>query len=196
MMDTMATPHQELVGRNVRRFREERGLSQGALARRAGLAKQTLSTIEQGRGNPTVETLSLLGEALDVSVRRLLTEWGTPVYVQRRDEGEWHDQGHWTERLLGEIYGSGYVRSLLLRLEKGQHEDRPITPYAPGALHHLYVVSGRLRVGPAGDPVDVGPGDFVRYPSDVPHRMVVLTERATALVVATLPQVRQIGTSR
>jgi transcriptional regulator with XRE-family HTH domain len=44
------------------------------LARRSGLSKQTLSKIEQGAGNPTVETLSLLGAALGVPARRLLTD--------------------------------------------------------------------------------------------------------------------------
>src|SRR5882757_1663396 len=90
----------DLVARNVRRFRLDRAMSLGELARRSGLSKQTLSKIEQGSGNPTVETLSLLGAALDMPARRLLTEWGTPVYVQRHDEGEWTDAPNWTERLL------------------------------------------------------------------------------------------------
>jgi hypothetical protein len=64
-----------------------------------------------------VETLSLLGAALDVPARRLLTEWGTPVYVQRHTESEWTDAAEWPERILDETYGSGYVRTLILRLE-------------------------------------------------------------------------------
>src|SRR5947208_16677633 len=101
----------DLVARNVRRFRLERAMSLGELARRSGLSKQTLSKIEQGEGNPTVETLSLLGAALDIPARRLLTEWGTPVYVQRGHEGTWTDRSDWSERLLDEVYGSGYVRT-------------------------------------------------------------------------------------
>src|SRR5215469_3654813 len=104
----------QLVARNVRRFRRERAMSLGELARRSGLSKQTLSKIEQGSGNPTVETLALLGAALDVPARRLLTEWGTPVYVQRHHEAEWAEDGAWSERLLDETYGSGYVRTLVL----------------------------------------------------------------------------------
>lgn len=64
-----------LVALNVRRYRQERALSLGELARRSGLSKQTLSKIEQGSGNPTVETLSLLGAAFNVPARCLLTEW-------------------------------------------------------------------------------------------------------------------------
>jgi transcriptional regulator with XRE-family HTH domain len=100
-------------------------MSLGELARRSGLSKQTLSKIEQGVGNPTVETLSLLGAALDIPARRLLTEWGTPVFVQRQHEGEWVDEGDWSERLLDEVYGSGYVRTLVLRLERSRRWSTP-----------------------------------------------------------------------
>jgi len=188
--------HQELVARNVRRFRQERGLTMGELARRAGLAKQTLSTIEQGQGNPTVETLALLGDALDVSLRRLLTEWGTPVYVQRARDAEWTDHQLWSERLLDEVYGSGYVRTLLLRLERRTHRSTDIDAHTAGTLHHLYVISGRIRTGPRSEPVELGPGDFARYPGDVPHVLAPLTDRTVAFVVSTEPQLRQVAPVR
>lgn len=183
----------QLVARNTRRFRLERGLSLGDLARRSGLSKQTLSKIEQGVGNPTVETLSLLGSALDVSVRRLLTEWGTPVFVQRFADSEWVDAGNWSERILDEVYGSGYVRTLALRLERGGPEPKPIDAHSAGTLHHLYVISGKLRTGPLSEPVDLAAGDFVRFPGDVPHRHICLSDRVVAHVVTTVPQVRQFG---
>lgn len=183
----------QLVARNVRRFRQERAMSLGELARRSGLSKQTLSKIEQGAGNPTVETLSLLGAALDIPSRRLLTEWGTPVYVQRHPEGEWADAAYWSERALDETYGSGYVRTLVLRLERLDREPEVIAPHAPGTLHHLYIITGKLRTGPVGEPVDAAAGDFVRFPGDVAHRYVCLTDRVVAHMVTTLPQVRQFG---
>ncbi|MEU6196648.1 XRE family transcriptional regulator [Streptomyces sp. NPDC047061] len=183
----------ELVARNVRRFRLERAMSLGELARRSGLSKQTLSKIEQGAGNPTVETLSLLGAALDVPARRLLTEWGTPVYVQRHDEGEWSEAGNWSERLLDEVYGSGYVRTLVLRLERSGRQPEPVAPHAAGTLHHIYVITGKLRTGPLTEPVDLAAGDFARFPGDIPHRHVCLSERVVAHMVTTLPQVRQIS---
>lgn len=168
-------------------------MSLGDLARRSGLSKQTLSKIEQGSGNPTVETLSLLGAALDVPARRLLTEWGTPVYVQRQSEGEWRQATNWTERVLDETYGSGYVRTLVLRLERGDKDPQPVQPHAAGTLHHLYVVTGKLRTGPLSEPVELAAGDFARFPGDVPHRHVCLSERVVAHMVTTVPQVRQFG---
>ncbi|WP_324785801.1 XRE family transcriptional regulator [Streptomyces sp. H51] len=181
----------ELVARNVRRFRLERAMSLGDLARRSGLSKQTLSKIEQGSGNPTVETLSLLGAALDMPARRLLTEWGTPVYVQRHAEGEWSDARGWSERLLDETYGSGYVRTLSLRMERTAGEPAVVEPHSPGTLHHVYVITGKVRTGPVVEPVDLAAGDFARFPGDVPHHFSCLTDRATVHMVTTVPQIRR-----
>lgn len=183
---------QQLVARNVRRFRQERGMSMSALARSAGLSKQTLSTLEQGQGNPTVETLSVLGAALGVPVRRLLTEWGTPVYVQRAAEAAWTSGATWSERTLDEVYGSGYVRTTVFRLERRWVSDRPVPAGSVGALHHVYVVMGRVRTGPATEPVELAAGDFTRFPADVPHLLHALSEKAVAHVVTTEPQLRQM----
>ena len=191
--DTALPRENELVARNVRRYRLERAMSLGELAHRSGLSKQTLSKIEQNSGNPTVETLALLGAALDVPARRLLTEWGTPVYVQRHDEGEWSAEAGWSERLLDETYGSGYVRALVLRLERHGTTPETVAPHAAGTLHHVYVITGKLRTGPLNEPVDLAAGDFVRFPGDVPHRHVCLSERVVVHMVTTVPQIRQFG---
>jgi transcriptional regulator with XRE-family HTH domain len=180
----------ELVARNVRRFRLERGFSIGDLARRSGLSKQTLSKLEMGNGNPTVDTLDAVGDALDVSLRRLVTEWGTPVFVQRADDGEWSEFAGRQERALDEIYGSGYVRTLLLRMSRGD-DSGEVQPHAPGTLHHVYVVSGKVRLGPVTDLVEISAGDFVRFPGDIVHRQTCLSDRALLHMVTTLPQVRQ-----
>jgi transcriptional regulator with XRE-family HTH domain len=185
--------YNQLVARNVRTFRQERALSLGELARRSGLSKQTLSKIEQGTGNPTVETLSQLSTALEVSVRRLLTEWGTPVFVQRQHEGEWSDEAGWMQRLLDETYGSGYVRTLVLKLQRGAKQSKVVEGHAPGTLHHVYLISGKLRTGPVSEPVELAAGDFVRFPGDVPHAHTCLTERVVAHMVTTVPQIRRFG---
>lgn len=179
-----------LVASNIRRLRIERAMSLGDLARRSGISKQTLSKIEQGVGNPTVETLGSLAAALGQSTRRLLTQWGTPVFVQRSSDATWSDEDAWSERLLDEIYGSGYVRTLLLRMERGSRA-RTIEPHQPGTLHHIYVVTGKLRTGPLADQVELAAGDFVRFPGDVQHQHTCLSERVVAHMVTTLPQTRQ-----
>lgn len=56
-----------LVGQNVRRYREKKGLTQELLAEVSGFSQQYISSLEQGRRNPTVITLYELSVALGVS---------------------------------------------------------------------------------------------------------------------------------
>jgi transcriptional regulator with XRE-family HTH domain len=56
-----------MVGRNVRRVRLEKGLTQEQFADISGFSQQYVSSLERGRRNPTVVTLFELAQALGVS---------------------------------------------------------------------------------------------------------------------------------
>ena len=64
----------KLVGRNVKRFRIQRAMTQERLAELTGFSQQYLSGLEQGRRNPTVVTLFELSQALGVSPAHLITD--------------------------------------------------------------------------------------------------------------------------
>lgn len=189
----MAADQLMLAARNVRRLRSESGYSQSELARRAGLAKQTLSSIEAGDANPTVVTLAAIAEALGIPLSYLLTEYGSAVLVKRVDEATWAPSAEGEVRDLGRVYGSGYVRTALIRYRKTGDAPLVHPRHRPGTLHHAYVVTGRLATGPAGEEIAVSRGDFVRFPGDVPHATSVWAEPAVVHMVTTIPQVSQIS---
>jgi transcriptional regulator with XRE-family HTH domain len=62
----------KLVGRNVKRIRQEKDLTQEQLAELSGFSQQYISGLEQGRRNPTVVTLYELATALGVSHMELV----------------------------------------------------------------------------------------------------------------------------
>lgn len=62
-----------LVGRNVKRIRIARGLTQEELAERSGFSQQYLSDLERGRRNPTIVSLWELAQALDATPVDLIT---------------------------------------------------------------------------------------------------------------------------
>ena len=62
------------VGLNLKRLRQERGLSQEAFAFQAGLHRTYVSGVERGVRNPTVLVLEELAKALDVPACRLLED--------------------------------------------------------------------------------------------------------------------------
>jgi len=62
----------QVFGHNVRRLRQERGLSIEALADEVGLAYTYVGQIERGRRNPTLDVVERFGTALSVDPLLLL----------------------------------------------------------------------------------------------------------------------------
>lgn len=62
----------KLVGRNVRRIRQENGLTQEQFADCSGFSQQYISGLENGQRNPTVVTVYELAQALGVNHLELL----------------------------------------------------------------------------------------------------------------------------
>lgn len=62
----------QLVGANVRRIRQRRGVSQEKLGFDAGIDRTYVSGVERGRRNPTVVVLGRIARALAVSPAELL----------------------------------------------------------------------------------------------------------------------------
>jgi transcriptional regulator with XRE-family HTH domain len=71
-----------LVGRNVRRARIEKGLTQEELAERAGTSQFYVSSLEAGRRNPTVVTVASLAKALGVDHLDLLRPNGESSAIE------------------------------------------------------------------------------------------------------------------
>ena len=60
------------LGKNIKRIREQKEMSQGDICRAVGLDRAQMSNIEAGRGNPTLATIEKIAQALRVSSDELL----------------------------------------------------------------------------------------------------------------------------
>ncbi len=162
----------EVLAANLHRFRTARRMSLATLAARADLAKATLANLEQGRGNPTIETLWSLALGLGVAFSDLLEDRReTTTAVVRAQQGM---------RVRGSTPGGKLDLRLLDRIERGglveifdmflpAETEHPGGPHGSGVVERVIVHQGRITVGPASDPLTLGPGDYARYNGDGPH---------------------------
>ena len=60
------------LGKNLKRIRTEKGITQGDIVRALGISRSFVSNIENGKTNPTLSTISKLASALGVSSDELL----------------------------------------------------------------------------------------------------------------------------
>ena len=60
------------LGKNLKRIRTLKAISQGDIARSLGVSRGFISNIENGKTNPTLSTIAKLAKALGVSSDKLL----------------------------------------------------------------------------------------------------------------------------
>lgn len=176
-----------LLSSAIRRERERAGLSVTELAKRASVAKSTLSQLESGTGNPSLETLWALALALDVPVSRLISQPSQHVQVIRANEGAAaeSEQANYAATLLAAC-PAGAPRDIY-RVKVLPGEPRISRAHGPGTLEHVIICSGTARVGPVGRAVEVTVGDYVRYSADGPHGFEAVGGEVVAVMVIEQP---------
>ncbi|MEV0031482.1 XRE family transcriptional regulator [Nocardia sp. NPDC050793] len=179
---TTATP-QAVIAASLRRERTRAGLSLSEVANRAGIAKSTLSQLESGSGNPSLETLWALCVALDMPFSRLLDPPRPAVQVIRAGEGPVvaAEQSEYRATLLAS--GMPNARRDLFRITAEPGHPRESDPHIPGVVEHVLLATGRALVGPIEAPVELGPGDYIAYPGDAPHVFEALEPGTWATLV-------------
>jgi transcriptional regulator with XRE-family HTH domain len=168
----------------LRRERERTGLGVSELARRAGVSKATVSQLESGAGNPSVETLWAIATALDVPFSIFVEDPPEgPQLIRASDRVGIRSADAPYEALLLAA-GAPQARSdlYLLRAEPGQ--PRRSLPHSAGTTEHIVLVSGRALVGPSDDPFELWPGDYLRYRGDAPHVFEALEQGTVAVLVS------------
>src|SRR6202048_2539077 len=127
----------ELIAAALRRERRRTGLSLTELARRAGIAKSTLSQLENGTGNPSLETLWALGTALGVPLSRLIDPPPRDIQVIRAGEG------------------------VVMHAERDPYEAAMLASCPPGARRDIYRVSAKPGAGHLARPHTPGTVEHV-----------------------------------
>jgi transcriptional regulator with XRE-family HTH domain len=175
---------QDALAANLRRLRIARRLSLSELARATGMSKATLSGIESGGANPTVGTLAALAAALRVSVVELLDELPEgEVRIVRASDGRFGQRDGVARRPLEALASAAEVAEIAL----AAHERRELAPGPGGARASLYVLEGTLIAGPVERSTELGTGDYMSFPADVPYGYEAGRRAARALLLAQAP---------
>ena len=174
----------EVIAASLRRERRRTGLSLTEVARRAGIAKSTLSQLESGTGNPSLETLWAICVALDVPFSRLVDPPRPLTRVIRADEGPTiaAAEADYRATLLASCPPG--ARHDVYRIEAGPGQARASEPHMPGVVEHVVISTGRALVGVADEPMELGPGDYIRYPGDVAHVFEALEPGTLAVLLS------------
>jgi transcriptional regulator with XRE-family HTH domain len=181
--DSMLPPPAARIAASLRTLRQRRGLSVAQLAERSGIARATVTKLEAGQGNPTIDTLYALADVLGAALGDLIDEPSARVEVIRAGQGT-QVRGAVTARLLDRIHGQALAELYeVVFATRARHAG----PHPAGVTESLILTAGRLRAGPAAQPVELSAGDFVRFPGDVPHLYQAIGGPAHGILVMSHP---------
>ena len=160
----------QALATSVRGLRLQRGLSTVELSRRAGMARATLAQIEAGGGNPTLETLYALANALDATLADLIAtpRAAGPPRVVRSGEGP-HVVGVAVEAWLLDTVTSRRDSLEIYDFRLHGTAAQVSAAHPRGTREHLHLHAGRALVGPTGGPVELSAGDYVTFDAGQEH---------------------------
>ncbi|WP_405901316.1 XRE family transcriptional regulator [Streptomyces sp. NBC_00727] len=156
----------EDVGRRLRALRQDMDVSLSELSRRSGVGKGTLSELESGRRNPTLETLYALTTALGRPLSAVLSDplpGGAPAGDRSGVSGSA------VTAVLLERYEDGGAVTDVFRVTIRAGAVQESEAHVPGTSESLMVLAGTAVVGRPGDLSTVGPGGSARWTADRPH---------------------------
>lgn len=176
----------------VRELRKAHGWTLDQAAKQAGLARSTLSKIENGQMSPTYEALKKLAEGLKISVPQLFTP---PVQAQitgrmavtKSGEGAAHATTTYEHELLAPS-----LRAKQMLPYRATIRARSMEEFDGWVRHDgeefLYVLTGIVRLYTEFyEPVDLRRGDSAYYDAAMGHNVISVSEDdATILWVTSL----------
>jgi transcriptional regulator with XRE-family HTH domain len=175
----------EALGARLRSVRHSRNMTLTQVGARSGLSHAFLSQVERGLASPSMSTLHGIADALDVPAAVLLSDTASGrVDLVRAGEGRRLD--------FGPELGDVVVRALtgenqLLKVSEFTGAFPSTEVFAHGGEEHVYVLSGKLEIAIAGEPLELGPGDALTFDCSDPHTYVGLTEDLHFLLVVADP---------
>ncbi len=180
------------LGMRVRELRKAKDWTLEQAAGQAGLARSTLSKIENGQMSPTYEALKKLAVGLEISVPQLFTQpqrdqINGRMTITKSGEGASHATATYEHELLAETLKNKTMLPYRARVRARSMEE------FDGWVRHdgeefLYVLTGVVKFySEFYEPVEMRRGDSAYYDAAMGHNLVsVSTEDANILWVTSL----------
>ncbi len=174
------------LARNIFWARNRRKMIQEELASVAKLPRSTISHLESGKGNPTLENLAKISEALGISIDELLTPrkhpvWGTSTF---EPTAETYDKGK--VRIFGLLPAS--LRSLNVKRFEIDPSGRLNGQQHPKlSREFVTMLSGELILRIDDEfPMTLRKGQSVQFRCDRPYNYENLSDETATAISATL----------
>ena len=175
------------LGHRLRAVREQAGLSQRALAKRADVTNSAISLIESGKVNPSVGALKRILEGIPIGLSEFFALEPEPektVFYAAEELTEIGKGGVSLRQVGKTLLG----RAMMILKETYQiGADTGRKTYVHDGEEGGIVVSGRVEVTVGQDHKVLGPGDAYYFDSRTPHRFRQVGPEECVVISACTP---------
>jgi transcriptional regulator with XRE-family HTH domain len=179
------------VGRETRRWRQQRGLTLAQVSERSGLNIGYLSQIENDKAVPSLDALVAIASALEVPVAWLVLDSTPPPRVVRAADRPWVPVVGGAE--MSEV-DAGTSRDMCI-IEAVVEPGSSTGVHAHRGDEHHVILSGRWRFSQGEHVHEVGPGDYVAWDPTVPHNAENIGDEPGRILVIYPRHSRRGGTA-
>ena len=152
---------------NVRRLRQDRGLSQAALAEASGISRRMIAAIEGNEANISLSSLDRLAAGLGVSFAEIVRPPDAPD-SRHIESVAWRGIASDSQAiLLGTAPATREAELWVWSL--GEGERYPSEAGSDGWHEMLFVFEGVLVIEAADARHEIGAGDFLIFSSERPY---------------------------
>jgi transcriptional regulator with XRE-family HTH domain len=160
-------------GGNVRRRREEAGLTLEQLSTRSSVSRAMLSKVERGEKSPTIGVASRIAHALGAPLSDLIgapaAASGVAVVMRKNDRPVFRDPETGFERhMVSAAPGAGGAEMVVHYLP-AQVSTGLLPAYPPGTEKQLVVLEGTLTIAIGGISETLNTGDSLFFQADADH---------------------------
>ena len=182
--DTLDTIEWETLGQAIRERRLARDLTLLELAAEVDLSQPFLSQIENGRARPSMTSLYRIAHSLGTTPQAFfggpVGTTAEPTLVRAGEEPVVEVTGTASESMC-HLKLAGTAPFHVLEFEG--LPDQFLGYWEHEGFEALYVIDGEIEIDLQGEITSLAPGDFLSYPSRIPHRLRSVSPRKARVML-------------
>ncbi len=156
------------LAQNILTLRKKRNLSQVQLAKLTGIPRSTITYLESGQSNPSLNILMQICQALEVGIEELLHPGDQRTYTVKKEQ----------LKIIEKAQGLIQITKVLPENLPGMEIDKIClkpasrfkgTPHISNTREYLYCIKGQITVYVDKKAHSLNKGDVLCFQGDLPH---------------------------
>ena len=159
----------DAIAKNLKKIRDDRGLSLDKLSELTGVSKSMLRQIETGKSSPTIATIWKIANGLHVSFTALLRKPAVEAEVRsfRGDKPLTGEAEHYRLYPLIPFDPQQSFETYYVEIDPGTvfHGE----PHEGNVYEYVFMVKGKLQITVEDQIFKINKGEFLQFVANCPH---------------------------